>query len=219
MESDKLVDPEGKDFEKIIDHEKKTITIQAQFYYFGDNKEYQEYVRKAANNWNACNFIVSIHCGDGNLENYTVCFDINNGKGPSNNVSFLPDNMYEERHPGESGGITNGSCISIKNSSITNNQILAHEMGHCLGMNDIEIDDIYLMFHLNDSKRSILELEYYEISYLLKACGFNFGKGAEKKYTSYCVKTETKGIEPIGFWDAIITEKNVLMNNTKKFTQ
>jgi len=93
----KLVDPDGRDFETIVDHEKKTITIRAQFYLTAGSEKQKEALQKAINEWNSCGFEVSFPGAEKGSDNvYRVCFDINNvnGEGPSNYVSFLSDENY-----------------------------------------------------------------------------------------------------------------------------
>ena len=107
----KLVDPDGRDFETIVDHEKKTITIRAQFYLTAGSEKQKEALQKAINEWNSCSFEVSFPGAEKGSDNvYRVCFDINNvnGEGPSNYVSFLSDENYNTLLSGfeGSGGVS-----------------------------------------------------------------------------------------------------------------
>ena len=216
----KLVDPDGRDFEKIIDHEKKTITIRAQFYCSDNNKQYQSFIQKSADIWNSCSFVVAIPNEDGVMEDYTVSFDINNGHGPLNNVLFLSDDEYNCKHPKEieSGGITDGKTIDIRNY-IINNQILSHEMGHCLGITDNEIREDCLMFASNTGNVHVKRLCSIECIQLLEACGLNFGGRGNANISSRCVSTTIIGNTSDVFWNTVLTERNIKNNDTNKFVQ
>ena len=214
----KLVDPDGKDFEKIIDHENKTIKIRAQFCSLNSTEKQQEFIQTAANAWNDCSFVVSFQGEDGTMSDYTVSFDINNGNGPVNNVSFLPDDFYNLRYSDKSGGISDGHNIHIRNS-VSNNQILAHEMGHCLGMYDNEVSDDGLMFVSNTGNVSVKRLGFSERFDVLAACGFMSCEKGFAGRTNLCVGTTIIGNTPDGFWDAEIKERNIKNINTKKFAK
>ena len=214
----KLVDPDGEDFEKIINHKDKTIRISAQFICTDATKTQQASLQKVANSWNLSNFVVSLPGEGGTMEDYTVSFDINNGNGPANYVSFLPDELYERLYSNysESGGITEDHSISIR-GSISNNQVIAHEIGHCLGMYDTEFREDCLMFASNTGNVQTKMLSSDEQTHLLAACGFNIGGTPGR--TELCVGTTIIGKTPDGFWNTNLKSKNFTKNNTKYFVK
>ena len=221
----KLVDPDGRDFEKIIDHENKTITIRAQFYTRGTEKQ-NEYLQKAIDEWNSCSFMIAIPGEqDGVTEQYKVCFNLINSKentgAPVNSVSFLTDENFNELYPQNTGagGITeNGRKIFMRNSS-SNNQLLAHEIGHCLGMGDHELSNDCLMFGSNSNvgNCSVAKLGYVERKDLLSACGFSFKGNNRPDRGSQCIRTSEIGNAPNGFGTVVLTDKSFISNDTKKF--
>ena len=216
----KLVDPDGRDFDKIINHEDKTITICAQFACEGATEEQNAFIQKAANSWNSCNFTVSLPGKNGIEESYTVSFDINNGNGPKNGISFMPDDLYNVKYPKnrKSGGVSDGKNIAIR-SSTTNNQILAHEMGHCFGIRDNEVRTDYLMFASNDGLVPIKMLSTFDFRDLLSSCGFKFRGINQASRTELCKETIVIGDTPEKFWNTVLRNKNFINNNTEKFVQ
>ncbi|MCR5424713.1 MAG: hypothetical protein K6E93_08175, partial [Bacteroidales bacterium] len=216
-----LVDPDGNDFEKIVDHENKTITIRAQF--VGAYTESQKKIlQKVVEEWNSCSFEFSIPGEEGNMENYTVCFDINssNGDGPSNYISFLPNDYYnknyQEKYPG-SGGLSDGINIALNNTS--NSQVLAHEMGHCLGMDDHEFSKEGLMFKTNTGDVPTKKLGLVERIDILSACGFYFKGNDRPGRSGQCVNTISIGDTPTGFNNTVLSEKNLIRNDSNKFVK
>ncbi len=216
----KLVDPDGRDFKKKINHEDKTITISAEFLYRGTNEQEQAFVNKAVDAWNACSFVVSLPGENGAMENYTVSFNINNGDGPINEVEFMPNEKYDTRFRKNhrSGALSDGKSLTIRNS-VTNNQLIAHEMGHCLGMSDNELIAEGLMFRTNTGKIHTKMLGPVERMDLLSACGFNINKSNQDNRTGQCVKTNIIGNTPAGFFNVILKDKNLISHDTKKFVQ
>ena len=208
---------------------KKTITIQAQFYVSGTATEEQErFFQKALDAWNSCSAVVSIPIGEtGETEDYTICFNLINNKekvvAPVNSVTFIPDNIFVKnfpKNPDAGGGTPSGNRIYMRNSSI-NNQLLAHEIGHCLGMTDHGITEYGLMFGTNSNLGNVrvASLGCVELGRLLYSCGFNF-KGLEKKTDERigrCVNTITYGNAPIGFENAVLSDRNIIKTDTKKF--
>lgn len=213
----KLVDPDGMDFEKIIDHENKKIIIRAQFICSDASENQQPSLQRAVNSWNLCSFIVSFPGEDGTMEDYTVSFDINNGHGPTNQVSFIPEKIYDRIYNSypESGGISDGHGISIR--GFANNQILTHEMGHCFGLSDTELSKDCLMFASNTGNVRIKMLSSEEQLQLLSACGFSIKERGGR--TELCIDTKIIGESPEGFWNDCLTSKNLSKNNTKHFVK
>ena len=214
----KLVDPDGRDFEIIINHKDNTIKICAQFICSNATEEQQAFLQKAVKSWNLSSFVVSLPGEDGSKEDYTVSFDINKGNGPTNTVSFIPDMYYDIMYSNyhESGGITDGQNISIR-ASVSNNQLLAHEMGHCLGLYDTESRKDCLMFASNTGNEQITMLSSFEQIQLLAGCGFN--NGGVSGRSDLCVGTTIIGKTPYGFWNTNLKSKNFTKNNTKHFVK
>ena len=220
----KLVDPDGRDFETIVDHEKKTITIRAKFYMCAGSEEQRKAFQKAINEWNSCEFEVSFPGAEKGSDNYRVCFDINNsnGEGPSNYVSFISDEDFNKYFKGleGAGGFSDGRNIFMRNSS-TNNQLLAHEIGHCLGMGDQYVSKEGLMYgtNSNDGNVSVARLGSTECRNLLSACGFNF-KGPGSSAREQCKNIIPIGNAPSWFHNAKLSEVNNIIGykeGTKKF--
>ena len=124
----------------------------------------------------------------------------------------------EEINLKSAGGVSSGDYIHMRNSS-TNNQLLAHEMGHCLGMDDQLISNKGLMYASNSNVGNVpvARLGATECSHLLSACGFRFKMSSPER--NQCKNIITQGIEPVGFKDAILSETNLRCyeNGTKKF--
>ena len=220
----RLVDPDGRDFETIVDHDKKTITIRAQFYINGGTEKQRRAFQQAIAEWNSCEFNVNFPGAEKGSDNvYRVCFDINNsnGEGPLNHVSFLSDKDFNASFPElkDAGGVSDGSNIIMRNSS-TNNQQLAHEMGHCLGMGDQYMIKEGLMFKAitNKGNVQVARLGSLECRSLLSTCGFKF-KGPAQPPREQCINTITIGSVPIGFNDAELSLKSLTgyEKGTKKF--
>ena len=222
----KLVDPEGEDFEKIIDHEKKTITIQAQFYTIdGATEKQKNFLQKALDAWNSCSAVVSIPIEEtGETEDYTICFNLINNKekrvAPLNAVSFLPDDNFDKIFPEyiDAGGISSGRHIYMRNSS-NNNQLLAHEIGHCLGMLDHNITIYGLMFWTNSNfgNVSVASLGCTELGHLLSSCGFKGFEYNKSIRTGNCINTLLIGDAPQCFENAVLSDGNIIKTDTKKF--
>ena len=115
----KLIDPTGREFETIIDHHNRTITIRATFTSYSGNKKEQKIIDQAVNNWNLSSFALSLKDENGQAVDYTVNFDINNGHGPNNSVSFIPDELFDQKYSKHStaGGVSDGQNIIVKVTS------------------------------------------------------------------------------------------------------
>lgn len=171
--------------------------------------------------------MVSIPIGEtGETEDYTICFNLINNKekpvAPLNPVSFLSDDSFDEKFPEytDAGGLSTGRNIWMRNSSI-NNQLLAHEIGHCLGMLDHNIDVYGLMFGTNSNLGNVrvASLGNTELSHLLSSSGFNYRglKRSTDESLGQCVNTITYGNAPIGFEKAVLSGRNIIKTDTKKF--
>lgn len=128
----KLVDPNGEDYETIIDKENKTITIKAMYYAKDSDKEK---LQKGIDAWNnqSGKYSFEIVAGD-NAGTYTINFDLSiastNGAdapsdGISNSFEVVPDNI------GGRGLTKDGNTIKLNDKAPERTVI--HEIGHTLG--------------------------------------------------------------------------------------
>ena len=217
----KLIDHTGREFETIIDHNNRTITIRATFTSYSDNKKEQKIIDQAVNNWNSSSFALSLKDENGQAVDYTVNFDINNGHGPNNSVSFIPDELFDQKYSKHStaGGVSDGQNIIVKSSvAYSNAQILAHEMGHCIGLIDDFSNEQGLMFASNTNNYSIKHLSESSRMNLLVACGLNFGPFQSVKGRKQCSNTVVYGEAPLSF-NKRLRASNLTTNNTQFFTK
>ena len=140
------IDPDGRDWDVAIDHEKQTITIAANFNTInGDINTMQTSAEDWNNQSGKFNFVV----GNGDeAVSYSINFEISvqdPGSAADNMVSVLDDNatVFSERTRLDSDGnkvtaegLSDGKNIAIKESNSHNSQIMSHEKGHNLGMSD-----------------------------------------------------------------------------------
>ncbi|MDP4280870.1 MAG: DUF6443 domain-containing protein [Bacteroidota bacterium] len=143
----KRIDIDGKDWDVVINHDQKSITIQANFKSFSGNTST---IQEAANNWNAQSGKFNYVVGDGDKSiSYSVnfAFSVNDETNASaeNFISVLPDDakVFTDRtsvdrdgNTTTAEGLSDGKNIAVKESNSDNSQIAAHEMGHNLGMED-----------------------------------------------------------------------------------
>ena len=143
----KRTDIDGKDWDVVINHDQKTITIQANFKSFSGNTNT---IQEAANNWNAQSGKFNYVVGEGDKSiSYSVnfAFSVNDETNASaeNFISVLPDDakVFTDRtsvdrdgNTTTAEGLSDGKNIAVKESNSDNSQIAAHEMGHNLGMED-----------------------------------------------------------------------------------
>ncbi len=142
------IDPDGKDWDVVINHDQRSITIKANFTTVGDNADA---VTEAANNWNAQSGKFSYVIGKGDeAVSYAVNFavtvnDPDNGTA-ENTISVLPDShkLFAERKEVDAQGneriikpqgASDGQQFTMKESAKNDSQKTAHEMGHNMGMN------------------------------------------------------------------------------------
>ncbi len=134
----KLVDPDGRDWVVIFDHEKKTVTVNAKYVTKGD--EAYASAEKAIKAWNNLSGKYSLMVGD---EKYSVNFKlsvIDNSEAvlgdPELNVYKLvselrnKDGEVDENIMGE----TNRRIINVLESEKDNYVTSSHEIGHSLGL-------------------------------------------------------------------------------------
>ncbi len=145
-----FVDFDGKDFGIVIDHEKKTITIVANFYVTqgktndiaATNSGVQPYSDASGK------FYLSAHCEDGKEIPYTINFKINvieskdpiksAEKDPFGNSVIIDDKKVDElekmgHDKKEADGITvDGKNIYLRTQSGERTKV--HEIGHTFGL-------------------------------------------------------------------------------------
>jgi len=130
----KLVDPDGKDWDMIVNCEDKTVTIKAQYAVQDGDEDARKSAEEAIKIWNDLSGKYSLKTGD---EKYTIMFDL----------SVITMSEYDEENtchntyslvPGfadanQTGG-TNQRKIQIKDSEKDNFITTSHEIGHTLGL-------------------------------------------------------------------------------------
>ncbi|MFC6859202.1 DUF6443 domain-containing protein [Zunongwangia atlantica] len=140
------VDPDGRDWEIVINHEQRTVTVRANF----NANQNSATVQTAANNWNAQSGKFSYVVGSGdNAVSYEVNFEISvndaNASEAQNTASVLPDEaqVFETREILDANGevigtetpegVSDGKTFAVKESKQNSSKKVAHEMGHNLG--------------------------------------------------------------------------------------
>ena len=130
----KLVDPNGMDWELIVDHEKKTVTIRAQYAVRdGDVKTYRS-AEIAIKKWNDLSGQYALKTGD---EKYTILFDlsvINLSEYDDKNVCHNTYEIVPEFKDMNILGETHQRHIKILESEKYNYITSSHEIGHSLGL-------------------------------------------------------------------------------------
>ena len=134
----KLVDPDGRDWVVIFDHEKKTVTVNAK--YVTKDDEAHASAENAIKAWNNLSGKYSLMVGD---EKYSVNFNlsvIDNSEAvlgdPELNAYKLvselrnKDGEVDEKIMGE----TNRRIINVLESEKDNYVTSSHEIGHSLGL-------------------------------------------------------------------------------------
>ena len=131
----KLVDPNGKDYETVIDKDSKTITIIALYYAADSDKEK---LQKGIDAWNAQSGKYTYTIEDGeNAGTYTINFELSinpqDGSncpqdGISNSFSITSDNIE-----GKGQALSSNDIIVQEKSS---ERTIIHEIGHTIGIGD-----------------------------------------------------------------------------------
>ncbi|MCK9450615.1 MAG: RHS repeat-associated core domain-containing protein [Bacteroidales bacterium] len=141
----KRIDPDGMDWDIVIDHDQQSITVQANFITFSGN---DNTIQGSADTWNAqsgkFNYVVG--SGDDAIP-YSVNFklsvnDESNEASADNMISVAPDDskVFTDRARTEDGndvtvgGISDGVSILMPESQKESVQKTSHEIGHNLGM-------------------------------------------------------------------------------------
>jgi len=145
----KLVDPDGEDYEVVV--EKNTITIRAT-YYAANEKDFKQ-LRKGLDSWNRQSGVYELQTGNG--ESYTINFELtpvldaekfkdasresNEIRGSTCNAFTICDNYwgYQEN---DRGTTRNGHVCYVKSNSPFRTTI--HEIGHTLGLGEFNGDNV-----------------------------------------------------------------------------
>ncbi len=143
----KLVDPDGEDYEVVIDDQSKTITIKATYYVTKDTREGM----KMAFNYFTCQE-QNLSYAMGNGENYSVKFDLSiageydtweqaydavNSSGVNYaNVCRSGKTQNAINGVPAAGQTEIGRVITIKQDCVLQYRTFAHEIGHTLGMGE-----------------------------------------------------------------------------------
>jgi RHS repeat-associated protein len=143
----KRIDPDGKDWDPVINHDLQTITIEANF---KTNSGNETTMQAAAEAWNGQSGKFSYTVGEGdNAVSYDVNFEISVNDGsrdasaendvsvaPDSHKTFKSDTKDKDGNTISTGGLSNGRSILMKESTKNNSKLTGHEMGHNLGMTD-----------------------------------------------------------------------------------
>ena len=143
----KLVDPNGEEYEVVVDNEKKTMTIRAVYYTANENKEK---LQKGLDAWNELSGKYSFVTGKGkDKQSYTINFELTIAEGDfetkfdaatampldgkSNLFEITTDFGQGEKVNESAKGITKGGKhIMVKPDAP--NRTIAHEIGHSIGI-------------------------------------------------------------------------------------
>ena len=133
----KLVDPDGRDWVVIFNHENKTVTIEAKYAAEGEARTSAE---KAVKVWNDLSGVYDLMVGG---EAYTVIFNlsvIDPSEAELNDPSLNAYRLVAD-FKGEDGkdnenilGECHGRIISIRESEKDKTITTSHEIGHSLGL-------------------------------------------------------------------------------------
>lgn len=148
-----IVDPDGKDFELVINVENQTITIKAKYYTANNSEEENKVMKDLISFWNgqsgnnyykvgkgkeASYFKINFELSEAEVErseNGMVSFK--DGKGAINQVQVLEDAAFDDNMKGlssDADGLNIRDKLYMPKRSASNSLISAHEGGHGLGM-------------------------------------------------------------------------------------
>ncbi|MFT4223742.1 RHS repeat domain-containing protein [Dysgonomonas sp.] len=144
----KYIDPNGKDWGVVINHENKTITIAANFTAITAGEKGNNTLQAARSNWNAQSGKFNYVVGTGSdAVSYSVNFFVTTSNNtpdmPQNEMQVLSDNNRVFKTTNNSDGtvttaegVSDEKIFAVKESRNGDKKAVAHEMGHNLGMND-----------------------------------------------------------------------------------
>ncbi len=146
-----LRDPDGRDYEVVVDEDKKTITIRATYY---TDVNSSETLQKGLDAWNKQSGIYSYQVGKRkNAEKYTICFDLSIAKDSDGNFLSAPLDIGESRGskfnmfsisesvPEYARGVTeDGHICKVRPDAPIRTTI--HEIGHTIGLGDFGGDNV-----------------------------------------------------------------------------
>jgi len=136
----KLVDPNGEDYEVVVDDQNKTITIIAIYYTSNDNKEK---LQKGLDAWNEQSGKYAFVTGKGDKsQSYTINFDLSIAIDEKGNAiesctrdgisnTFSVESILTEGRRGET---EEGYKMRVLNNAPDRTTI--HEIGHTIGIGD-----------------------------------------------------------------------------------
>ena len=134
----RFTDPTGMDYTPTIDHNNKTITIEAAFVYSG-NSDLKMSLGNVINKWNQMSDLFQYKTKEGEI--YNIIFHFSSTEDES--IAFNDVQMVEQNHPKivkarnegrDVPGISNINQMGIRKDFIYNLSVIAHEMGHLLGL-------------------------------------------------------------------------------------
>ena len=136
----KLVDPNGENYELIVDHKKRSIVIKAYYMVSENNSDAYNSASQAISFWNNLSGKYSYVVNDGNSNvNYSISFDLQVAT-PNNIPSDLNENNYNRYSLVDSfednnvNGTTYINSINILDSQKDSQTTGPHEIGHSLGL-------------------------------------------------------------------------------------
>ena len=169
-----LVDPDGRDYETVIDEKKGTITIKAVYYTKNSNRDR---LQNAIGEWNDQSGKYSVEMGEGeNKMSYTVNFELTIAEGDfendvdarnatpndkKSNYFDINDALCEKQ---SANGVTIGANLHVK--SDVSKRTDAHEIGHSLGIGDSA-------FGLMESGGKYSDIRSDHIGAILNRSGFS----------------------------------------------
>ncbi len=167
----KLVDPNGEDYEVVVDDKSKTITIKATYY---TNQKNIDRVSKGAQAWNNESGNYEYTSNDG--KTYSVNFDLtvesrespNNIKEAQGAWNWVTTKAFGNDTRGESDGV---NILLDVDQDKAQTRTTIHEMGHTLGIGE----DKYGVMKSGGMSDIILD---EHIMTILKGAGINSTNGS-----------------------------------------
>ncbi len=135
-----MKDEDGRDYEVVVDDEKKTITIRATYY---TSKEFYSDLQKGLDVWNNESGNYTYTESNSNVE-YSVQFDLtanvyDSYEQAQNATPYRRSNFNLFRKDPDIDGIVRGCCVDGFEISIATDaplRSIVHEIGHTLGINE-----------------------------------------------------------------------------------